>query len=292
MDHIIVDEFLDSASCEELIEAATHYCPKELGVEMHGGRNFIPFSSVHWRRLLKHSTAWRSLHIRLQSQEFLDWIVEELAPPGCDQDLRSTTCYGKRRSWLASRIQEERRMRTASDFTFFRGGKLGKFSFSILIRFLDQWMNIRRKIIYYRQRFSGGTAVELLYDYSRASDGYFREIHRDSDLRRYVFLLYLNQLDEESEGGDLRIYKLRNPEAGFPGRPREEDCVLVQSYPPKAGRLVVFRNTSESYHSTGKMNGHSQERNFLYGGITQLGGTNPNMRLALDDMPTEFGLYP
>ena len=105
MDHIIVDDFLDNISCEKLIDDATHYCPKTLGIEMHGGRNFIPFSSVHWRQLLKVSAVWQSLHIRLQSQEFIDWVVEELAPPGCDQDLRSTTCYGKRRSWLASRTE-------------------------------------------------------------------------------------------------------------------------------------------------------------------------------------------
>ena len=53
--------------------------------------------------------------------------------------------------------------------------------------------------------------------------------------------------------------------------------------------MVVFRNTFDSYHAVGQMSGHSQDRDFLYGGVTQLGGINPNMQHARDDMPTEFG---
>jgi len=291
MDVMIVEDFLDSQTCEELRSEASVYCPKEIGINIHGGRNFIPFSSFYFNVLLQRSVAWKTLNNRLQSQEFLDWLVAELAPDGCDHDLRATTCYGKRRSKLTNCIQEESRIRTTSNFLSFRGGKITKVTFSILIRLSAYLMEVRRHLIYRYNRLRGATAVELLYDYSRASDGYFREIHRDSDERRYVFLLYLNQLDEMAEGGDLQMFKLKEPTESFPARPSEEECVLVRSCPPKEGCMVVFRNTFDSYHAVGQMSGHSQDRDFLYGGVTQLGGINPNMQHARDDMPTEFGLY-
>ena len=47
--------------------------------------------------------------------------------------------------------------------------------------------------------------MELLYDYSISPNGYFREIHRDSDARTIVFLIYLNDLSSEGTGGDLKL---------------------------------------------------------------------------------------
>ena len=49
----------------------------------------------------------------------------------------------------------------------------------------------------------------MLYDYSISPNGYKREIHRDSDARTFVFLLYLNNLSKSGEGGELEIYKYK-----------------------------------------------------------------------------------
>ena len=146
MDVMIVEDFLDSQTCEELRSEASVYCPKEIGINIHGGRNFIPFSSFYFNVLLQRSVAWKTLNNRLQSQEFLDWLVAELAPDGCDQDLRATTCYGKRRSKLTNCIQEESRIRTTSNFLSFRGGKVTKVTFSILIRLSAYLMEVRRHL--------------------------------------------------------------------------------------------------------------------------------------------------
>ena len=53
----------------------------------------------------------------------------------------------------------------------------------------------------------GKSSVELLYDYSVSGKSYNREIHRDSDSRLIVFLLYLNEFDEKEKGGNLIFLK-------------------------------------------------------------------------------------
>ena len=49
----------------------------------------------------------------------------------------------------------------------------------------------------------------MLWNYAKAGNGYSIEIHRDSDSRLIVFLLYLNELTEEEEDlgieGDKRL---------------------------------------------------------------------------------------
>ena len=46
-------------------------------------------------------------------------------------------------------------------------------------------------------------------DFSIATKGYFREIHRDSDNRIYVFLLFLNKIKND-KGGKFKFHKLKN----------------------------------------------------------------------------------
>ena len=48
-----------------------------------------------------------------------------------------------------------------------------------------------------------------------------KEIHRDSDSRTIVFLLYLNKLSDQGEGGDLELYKYNNNQNKIPSRPKE-----------------------------------------------------------------------
>ena len=96
--------------------------------------------------------------------------------------------------------------------------------------------------------------VELLYDYSTALNGYRREIHRDSDNRLIVFLLYLNPISKEATGGSLDIYKLKDKnKTSFEAQPKNEDCELVEQIKPDYGKLVIFQNTDVSYHAVSEM---------------------------------------
>ena len=282
-DLIVVDGWLDGTECRRLIADGDAHCPTDEGLVIHGGRHFVPNTTTAWQHLCASSEAWRSLSDRLGSSEFLDWIVSRLDSNGSDADLVPIRVFTNRRSGL------DRRLQKASP-----EGRAGAFRLLHLVakRVNQSQMGLRRHLRYASTRLiARSTAVELLCDYSRASDGYGRVIHRDSDMRRYVFLLYLNALDDCATGGNLDTYRLSEPGQGAPAWPSEDECELVDSVAPSAGRLVVFRNTHDSYHGVSVMQGHGTVRHFLYGGFTQLGGTNPNMVRSIGSIPTEFHLY-
>jgi hypothetical protein len=280
---IVVDNWLDGAECRRLIADGEAYCATDEGPVIHGGRHFVPNTGAAWQQLCASSEAWRSLSDRLGSSEFLDWIVSQLDASGSDADLVLTHLFTNRHRGL------NRRFKAAST-----DGRIGAVQLlhKLAQRANRSWMGIRRRLRYARTRLlARSTAVELLFDYSRASDGYGRVIHRDSDMRRYVFLLYLNSLDNGATGGNLDTYRLIESGQVAPAWPSEDECELVDSVAPAAGRLVVFRNSHDSYHGVSVMQGHGTVRHFLYGGFTQLGGTNPNILGSFGSIPTEFHLY-
>ena len=134
--------------------------------------------------------------------------------------------------------------------------------------------------------FSKKLPVELLYDYSIAGDGYFREIHRDSDSRMIVFLLYLSSLPNETKGGSLDIFKLKENAKETLARPDPSMCEKIESITPKPGRLVVFKNDNNSYHSVEKLSDSKSSRYFIYGGFTLLSQNNPF--ITKGKLKTEF----
>ena len=97
-----------------------------------------------------------------------------------------------------------------------------------------------------------------LFDYSFANCGYTREVHRDSDSRVIVVVLFLNTLDSESHGGELELYGVKATnniiysKSTYPAQPDPEHCNLLYSIKPRRGRLVMFYNQHNSYHAVSK----------------------------------------
>jgi len=276
-DLLVVDDWLDADLCRRLMEDGDRYCPTSSGRTFHGGRHYVPNTTADWRALVNSSRAWRDLEDRLASPEFLAWIVQEIDGRG---SLAPAKVYSGRRTALERFLRGDDRLETTRILR-----RLGR-------RLHQIQLGIRRRAIYHGNRLlRRRTAVELLCDYSRAGDGYGRVVHRDSDMRRYVFLLYLNALDDGAAGGTLDVYRPADGQAGSPAWPDEDECVLEDSVRPAQGRLVVFRNSHDSYHGVATMTGHGTVRHFIYGGFTQLGGLNPNMQGSTGSIPTEFHLY-
>ena len=144
------------------------------------------------------------------------------------------------------------------------------------------------RVLKYKFRFDN--YVELLYDYSKSPNGYKREIHRDSDSRTIVFLLYLNILDESATGGDLTLYKYRKS-GQIPAQPNSQDCETIENIPPQPGRLVIFLNSHDSLHSVNEMKNHQGYRHFLYGSFTLLGKKNPLLKNSIGNLPTNFNIF-
>lgn len=277
---LVVDSWLEPKDCELLIADGDAICPTNRGRVFHGGRHYIPNTSRDWNGLVKASEAWRSLEERLAAPEFLAWIVSELATGEDENDLELVQIYGGQRTKFEYLLRGDDRQDSVGPCL-----RLSR-------RLHQAQLGIRRRLAFQHRRvFRQKTATELLCDYSRATDGYGRVVHRDSDLRRYVFLLYLNSLDNGATGGDLDIYRPIDGLAGSPAWPNEDQCLLESSVKPAQGRLIVFRNAHDSYHGVATMRGHRTVRHFVYGGFTQLGGRNPNMAGSDGSIPTEFHLY-
>ena len=165
-------------------------------------------------------------------------------------------------------------------------------TFKLLISaiFLRIYMSAKRIAYYYIHKLiRGKDAVELLIDFSIATKGYKREIHRDSDLRKYVFILFLNAIDDS--GGNFEIYRLKNKTKRYKPQPNRSECELVETFIPKPGMLMVFKNSVNAYHAVSEMTGE-QKRYFIYGGYTQLSGNIPETKkMSTKKLPTEFHLY-
>ena len=72
--------------------------------------------------------------------------------------------------------------------------------------------------------FKKKTNLELLFDFSISQKGYKREIHRDSDSRKIVFLIYLNSFKNNGEGGNLNLHELINKDKKhIPTQPKDEN---------------------------------------------------------------------
>ena len=282
-DLLVVDHWLDGDTCQRLMDDGDILCPTTEGRIFHGGRHYLPNTSDDWHRLCQESDAWRSLERRLGSQEFLSWIMSELDGGSGAPDLVPVQLYSAPRSALARFLRGPETVEPPSRRQALKWARRGLH---------HAQLGLRRRIRFHLTRIlQRRKAVELLCDYSRASNGYGRVVHRDSDMRRYVFLLYLNALDDGAYGGDLDVYRPADLSNGSPAWPNDNQCILERSVRPAEGRLVVFRNAHDSFHGVSTMRGHDTVRHFVYGGFTQLGGTNPDMIGSAGTVQTEFHLY-
>ena len=80
-------------------------------------------------------------------------------------------------------------------------------------------------------------------------------------MKKLVFILFLNDLEEETKGGNHNLY--RKEDSG--------DFSLIESIKPETGTLIIFSNHENAFHGVDQMHSLSQKRHFIYGSFTQLG---------------------
>ena len=78
-----------------------------------------------------------------------------------------------------------------------------------------------------------------------------RRVHTDAEVELFAALLYFRAPDDDTLGGDLEIFKWRNPrKKRFVGSEADETATeLVDTIRYKANRLVIFLNTQDSLHA-------------------------------------------
>ena len=112
------------------------------------------------------------------------------------------------------------------------------------------------------------TSMNLDLDFSVSGEGYVRGAHRDRETRVLNFLIYLNQCDEK-DGGVFELYDNNfldfNQQNQYPRFPNLDNVMVSKRIPPKAGKLIIFLSTPNSYHAASQFLSKSKQRFFIYG---------------------------
>ncbi|MBR52126.1 MAG: hypothetical protein CMD58_06400 [Gammaproteobacteria bacterium] len=282
MKYKIIDNFIDENFCSKLVSNS-----KELENQIfneniiHGGRNFISSTSDDFSKLQYSSESWDSFSKYLESREFAEFIFSKLGMK--INSFEIVNLYKAKNSF--SFIKEKKK---------FNSKKINLLSskrilWFIFMRFLHRaYLNLKLSRFFFTKK----NPIELLYDFSIAQNGYSLPIHRDTDARIVIFLIYLNDVSEGSEGGNFNIYKLKTTKNFFPPSPNLSDCNLIKSITPKAGRAIFLDGSMDSYHSVDKMINHKNRRYFIYGSFTSLLNKNNLIDYnKTNKFNTEFNLY-
>lgn len=276
MKYISIDNFIDKKLCKKLIKEADFIKNK---TQIHGGRKFLSSTDIEFYNLLNKSKYWRNLVNQINSEKFLKFCLNKF---NLEEKNFSLVNFFKYKN-LSNTIKSFKRL-SSTETRLIPTKNLFLYTLNRLYR------DILRKVIFSKIFYPYKSAVELLFDYSKAGNGYSREIHRDSDNRLVVFILYLNSPSKTDnyKGGNFDIYKLiKGKNVPFPDK---NNCKKIKSIKPKPGQLIIFLNDNNSFHGVEKMKNHSQLRDFIYGGFTLLNKKNPYIDIG-SKVATEFHLY-
>jgi len=273
----VIEDFINEIECKELIEEATRFLEiKSENEIISNNRQMIISTSVTYNELLKNSKNWEKLHEKINSHQFYQECLENFDLNPNQFELRNF--FFKKE---LNNIEKRYKNLVNKKFSYLETGTLFKL---LLFRAYKQ---ILFKV---RFLFKKKINLELLFDFSISQKGYKREIHRDSDSRVIVFLLYLNSFKNVGEGGDLNLHELVGKDKkNIPAQPKDKNCRIVKTLSPKAGNLVLFLNTADAFHSVSEMIGE-EKRYFLYGSYTALNKKNPLIKNSADKLKTEFFL--
>ena len=106
------------------------------------------------------------------------------------------------------------------------------------------------------------------FDFSVASNGYWKEPHHDKEERLISFLFYINDF-ESKNGGNLEIYKYNNEPNVYLREPNLKDLNMIKKIEPKKGHLVTFMSSPQSIHGVDVIKS-DKTRYFFYGSYTSL----------------------
>lgn len=279
MNYRIISDFLNNQNCEILIKEAEKLSDIENYQKIHNNRLFLTCSNLEFKRLCQKSVAWNNLEKKLASEEFFNFCCKQL-------NLKNDKFF------INNHFKNKKNNKINLSFEILGGNKLKNLNSFSIIKFvmLRIFKRFYRNIKFSRIFNFFKYPIELLYDYSVAGNGYGREVHRDSDNRLIVFLLYLNSLDKNTVGGNLEILRFKNDLKYSSAKPSIKDCEIIESVIPETGKLVIFQNDDQSFHRVTEILNAQSKRHFIYGGFTLLGGKNPYITNKTV-LKTEFHLY-
>lgn len=260
--YIVIENFISKEECEILIKDAS-FLKDSNYIKTHNHKRFLLSSSnIFFKNLIDRSYSWKIFHEKLNSGVILDIIKQKL---NIKKKFNSYNYFSNfnniNKNYLTYKNLGLLQLNNLNTLT------LAKY---LIYRF---YRLIKKNLIFSLVNFFSSQPLELLYDYSKAINGYKNEIHKDSYHRVFIFLLYLNKLDDGSKGGELKIYKNISKTDSF--SPNETQCELCDIITPSPGKLVIMVNDNKYFHAVEEISNMQGTRNFIYGGYTILAGDNP-----------------
>ena len=260
--YIVLDNFISKEDCEILIKDAS-FLKDSNYLKTHNGKRFLlSSSSIYFKYLIDRSNYWKNFHEKLNSGNLLDTIIHKFNIKKKFNSYNYFSNFNKiNKNYLTYKNLGLLQINNLNTFT------LIKYLFYRLYRL------IKKNLFFSLVNFFSNQPLELLYDYSKAINGYKSEIHKDSYHRVFIFLLYLNKLEDVSKGGELKIYKNTSNTDSF--SPDTTQCELCDIITPSPGKLVLMLNDNKYFHAVEEISNMQGTRNFIYGGYTILAGNNP-----------------
>ncbi len=292
---LVCDNFITNQLCERLISEAEDHISSN-NIVVHGGRSLLPWKSVLFNDLTSRSPTWRNFQDNMPKDAFS--LFQEISK----NKFSKSNTYNK---WISKKDLSFTNDLYNISSKIFPKSMISSYKRSLelscktlpnnrliaygIIGLIDSFY---RNMLSIYDLLSNKVPVTPLLDYSKANMGYTREIHRDSDSRAIVLLLYLNSLEDETEGGTLDIYGGFQSSGKYPPQVSHHDVNKILEIHPRQGRLVMFFNQSNSYHSVSKMSHSNKGRYFIYGGFTmQSSLDSPSLRCSTRKFATEYHLY-
>ncbi len=262
-----INNFLDEAQINQLIADFELYVTSSRS-KFHGGRTYLPNTDDEFNDLVEKSAAWDDLYKKINSEDFMLFCLSELGVRNVNK-FKFFKFFTRRIPSVFQKVHQLRAKRVR-EISF-----LGLSAYYLYL--IYRWSSFM--LLKFRHFFTNTRTVELLFDISTAENGYSREIHRDSDSRMVVFLLYFNSLEGNGSGGTLDLHKYigMHPEDP-PCRPVDNDCITINSIKAEAGNLIIFKNDNHAFHSVPLMTGYNNQRLFCYGSFTITAGSNPFLK--------------
>ena len=226
----VVDEFLNKKEILSLKKEILKF--DSFDDKVMGNRSRINKGSRNFNKIFKESKNIKSFYNKINSAKFYKKIYN---------------------------LFEEKKLGWRPEADFFRYSKdfFGeqKFSFrEIIIKNLASMKLIKSN-------------MNLDIDFSVSEKGYYRAPHRDRDTRVLSFLLYLNDVKKD-HGGSLEIHQIKEnkkSQSSYPRFPKNSEITKKKNILAKAGRLVIFFSSPDSYHAAAKIKKEKIKRVFIYG---------------------------
>tara|TARA_B100000767_G_scaffold262478_1_gene275187 strand:+ start:461 stop:1276 length:816 start_codon:yes stop_codon:yes gene_type:complete len=271
MNYKIIENFLSKEKCNSLISSAENFLSNSDVIHYHGNRSDIASSYKSFTEMTKKSTEWKELDVYLQSQDFFDFVCNNLKIE--NKNIEVKKFYNLQEYQI---INNNRKNISLIPDT------------QLLKVFLyRKWRNMKRWLKF-NNIINKKKYTELLYSFARAGNKYKQDIHRDSDQRLIVFLIYLNETSRDSVGGNFDLYK-KIGVIDDVKEPNKNSLEKIISIMPSAGKLILFQNNDDAYHGVEIMRDHKIYRNFIYGAFTLLDKKNPY--ISKHEIPIERYLY-